>query len=166
MSLILQQVDRVDVAPQSGLVLKLRQTFRALIRKVVGVDLDVLRPVGLLKEALGAHPAAILCERVAGPIANVTRKGRSMVKLCQTVRALMLPVVVGPGMFRQAFRRFERFRTVATLVLSAVAGGDQDGRRNQPRSFGEEFSRSSLPVHVDHQLTLVNVLVCGKPLVL
>lgn len=149
---------------QGGLVLELRQALLALVREVLGVKLDVFRPVGLLEEALGTNPAAILGERVAGPVADVARQRRSVLELFQTVRALMLAVVVGPGMLRQAGRRFERLWAVATLVLAAGARCDQDGRRNQPRSlgrsYGEELHRSSLPVHVDHLLTLIDGLVC------
>lgn len=97
--LILQQVHRVDVTSQRGLVLKLRQTLLALIGEVLGVNLDVFGPFGLLEEAFGANPAAVLGEGVAGPVADVTRQRRSVLELFQTVGALMLTVVMLAGVF-------------------------------------------------------------------
>lgn len=97
--LILQQVHRVDVTPQRGLVLELRQTLLALVREVLGVNLNMFGPLGLLEEAFRANSTAVLGKSVAGSVANVTRQRRSVLELFQTVGALMLAVVMLPGMF-------------------------------------------------------------------
>lgn len=131
---------RIDVTAKRSLVLKLRQTLLALVGKVLGVDLDMLEEALRLEEALGANPAAVLGEGVAGPIADVTRQRRRMLELFQTVGALMLAVVMLPGMFGQAGWGFERFGAVATLVLAASGVGQaEDGRRNEARSFGRSY---------------------------
>lgn len=140
--LILQQVHRVDVTPQGGLVLELRQTLLALIREILGMDLDVFGPLGLLEEAFGTDPAAVLGEGVASSVADVTRKRWRMLELFQTVGTLMLPVVLLAGMLGQAGWGFEGFWTVATLVLAGTARvrrQAEDDRRNETGSFGRGY---------------------------
>lgn len=128
------------MAAQSRLVLELRQTLLALVREVAGVDLDVLGPVGLLQEALGAHAAPILGEGEAGSVAHVSGQRRRMLELFQTVRALMRAVVVA-RVLRQSGGRFERLRAVPAAVLSDAASRGNDHRR------GDQLGARSLHPH-------------------
>lgn len=120
MPLVLQQVNRVYVAAQRSLVLELRQTFLALVGKIVRVDLDVFSPVRLFQEAFRANSAPIFGEREACPVADMPGQRRRMLELFQTVRALMGTVVV-TRVLRQPGGSFEGLWAVTATVL-AITG--------------------------------------------
>lgn len=133
----------VHMAAKGRLVFELGQALLALIRKILCMNPDVLRPLGLLEKALGAHSAPVLGKGKAGPIADVSRQRGCVLKLFQTVWTLV-GSIVDASMLRQTGASFKRFWTVAAPVgTTRVQGGNHGTRQLSSGSFGSKWYRSA-----------------------